>query len=338
MLFVPRNVTGTPCREVSTPVYLQQWFTDIAAGGDQIRKTVVTEDGKLLGSFSLLVERNGLGMKQGYNLPWAHLSGLSIAEGIDEVRRTRIARQLIRQLPTDVSLFLTLANESDFELFLSEGFQPAMEENYFISPDRLPALHASFSKMTKRHIKQAQRDLVVSTTTPDSFIETYAVNLARRRRKPYAPLDVAREVLTQGLRREQASIFIAKRRDNGKIDAAIACLRDHARYYYWMTTRRVEVSGEDKSHQGAVKLLLWSAIQDAAARGLIFDFDGAGADLAPRKEGRTRLYSGMGAQDSVRYAVKRETKLERVLGRFRSPIKRAIRKTVGKLMPLRMNH
>jgi hypothetical protein len=46
----------------------------------------------------------------------------------------------------------------------------------------------------------------------------------------------------------------------------------------------------------------------------------------------------MGAQRCVRYAVKRETRLERLLGRFRPLVKLAIRKTVGRLITLRMNH
>jgi hypothetical protein len=337
MLFVPRDVTGTLSQETNVPVYLQDWLTAIAARGGNTRKTVVTENGEPLGSLTISLDRNALGMKQAYNLPWARTCGPSIPEGINEERRADITRRLIRQLPTNVSFFLTLADEFDFRLFLEEGFKPVSEANYVIPPVPFPALHASLSKMTKRHIKQAQRDLVVSTTTPDSFIEIYATDLARRRRKPYAPLDIARDILSEGQRQGQARIFTAKRRDTGEIDAAIACLWDNARYYYWMTTRRLQASGQNKPHQGAVKLLLWSALQDAAARGLTFDFDGTGIDPAPGKNGKVRLYDGMGAQRCVRYAVKRETKLEQVLGHLRLPVKLVIRSTVGKLMTLQMN-
>jgi hypothetical protein len=337
MLILPREITGLPLGDGKTPVYLQYWLTRIAARSGKTRTLTVSEDGKVLGSLTVFLERNGLGMKQGYNLPWARLCGPSVSEGVGEDKRAQITRQLIRQLPKDISFFLTLADEFDFRLFVSEGFQSTSEDNYIISPDRLPALQAAFSSMTKRHIKQGQRDLVVSTATPEAFIDIYAADLVRRRRKSYASLDIARDILAEGLSQGQARIFTAKRRDTGEIDAAIACLWDNSRYYYWMTTRRLQVDGESKPHQGAVKLLLWSAIQDAAARGLTFDFDGAGTDLSPRKEGTTRLYDGMGAQRCVRYAVKRETRLERMLGCVRPPVKLAIRNTVGRLMTLRMN-
>jgi hypothetical protein len=333
MLFVPREVSRPPFRDL--PVYMQEWLTELSAGCNNTQKTVIIENGKPLGSFAFSLRRNGIGMKQGYNLPWARLNGVSISEDVSETRRVEITRQLIRQLPKNVSLFLTLANELDYKLFLSEGFESIAEENYSIAPDRLKSLFDSFSKMTKRHIKQAERDLIVSTTTPEAFIAIYEADLARRGRRPYAPLGIAREILTEGLRRGQARIFTANRRDTREVEATIACLWDDERYYYWMTTRRLPSDDQIKPHPGAIKLLLWSAIQDAATKGLHFDFDGAGTDSS--HAGKTRLYSGLGAQLSVRYAVTRETKLERILGHFRQPVKFLLRMTFGKLKTLKIN-
>ena len=185
MLFVSRDISGIPLNISKSPVYMQRWFTDIAEQNDDTRKIVVTEDGKVTGSLIIVLGRNSLGMKQAYNLPWARVCGPNIPEDICKTKKTEITRQLIRQLPTDVSYFLTLSNEFDYRLFLSEGFQPALEENYTVAPDRSPLLHTSFSKMTRRHIRQAQEHLIVSTTTPQAFIQTYAADLFRRRRKSY---------------------------------------------------------------------------------------------------------------------------------------------------------
>lgn len=336
MLFVPREFYQPSFREAGVPVYMQEWLTEIAARSSQIRETAVIENGKPIGSLMFSVHRNAIGMKQGYDLPWARLSGITISENISQAKRAEVTRQLIRQLPKNVTLFLTLANEFDYNLFLSEGFKSTAGENYLIASDRLNSLYGSFSKMTKRHIKQAKRDLIVSTTTPEGFIDIYKADLARRRRKPYAPLDIACDILKEGLRRGQARIFTASRRDTREIDAAIACLWDDEKYYYWMTTRRLANDDQIKPYPGAVKLLLWSAIQDAAAKGLDFDFDGA-ADLGGTHAGKSRLYQGLGAELCVRYAVKRETRIERILGHLRPPVKFLLRMTVGKLMTLKLN-
>jgi hypothetical protein len=338
MMFVPREIAGRRFVGSPRPVYMQEWFTEIAAQTCNPTIPVVMENGKLLGSLQITIERNGVGMKQGYNLPWARLCGPTISEGINEAKRAQIISELVGQLPGDVSYFLTLANESDYKLFLSRGFQPALEYNYVVTPDRLPALRDAFSKMTKRHIRTAEKQLTVSTTTPDAFVDIYAANLVSRRRKPYAPLAIARDLLKEAAHRGQARIFTANRRDTGEIDAAIACLWDDERYYYWMTTRRGPAAGRSGPYQGAVKLLVWSAIQDAAARGLTFDFDGVGANVSAEGNGISKLCNGMGAQPAIRYRVKRETRLERTLGRFRPPIKLVIRTTIGCFMALKLNH
>lgn len=321
----------------STPVYMQDWFTLISARNQTVKHFCTAEDPEAVGNLTLLVRRNGLGMKQAYNLPWARLGGPLISAPVGSERRTRIVRQLIKQLPADISYFLKLASASDYETFIAEGFQPMLEDNYIISADLARDPDASFSKMTRRHLRQAERELLVSTTSPASFVQLYSEHLARRRRKPYAPLSIAQALLEEGLRRGQCRITTACRRDTGEIDAAIACLWDSETYYYWMTTRRVPVSGEYRPQQGAVKLLLRAAIEDAARRGLTFDFDGAGTTTTDEPGSKARLYTGMGATLAVRYGVYRHTSLERAVQGFRAPIKSAIRNTVGRFMTLQLN-
>ena len=312
---------------------MQSWFNNIAGRSKNTRRVAVFEADRPMGCLTVEIVRNGLGMKQGYNLPWARLSGLVIPERISETQRARIGHQLVRQLPTDVSYFLTLANKSDYELFLSEGFQPTLEDNYMISVARFRML-PQFSKRIRYDIRQAERELAVSTATADAFIKTYELDLVRKKLKPYAPLVIARDILEEGLRRGQARVFTAIKRDTGEIDAALACLWDNDRYYYWMSTRRIATKGESKPNQGAPKLVLWSAIQDAAARGLTFDFDGVGTGLS-NQDGKSALYERLGAEPSVRYRVKRETRLEQILGRLREPVKLVIRKIFGRFIALK---
>jgi hypothetical protein len=169
---------------------------------------------------------------------------------------------------------------------------------------------------------------------PDEFIELYARHLSMRRRKPYADLSIARDILVEAMRRGQARIAAACRTDTGEIEAATACLWDDSNYYYWMTTRRPAVEGQTAPHQGAIKFLLSMAIRDAHARGLTFDFDG----IPSSKERVARLYAGMGATRSIRYRVKRETICERFASVIRRPVKCAVGKTFGRFLALKLNY
>jgi hypothetical protein len=322
MLCAPSGIVGSPFDRRELPIYLQSWIVETAERHNSAQQVTVVENGEIVGSLVISPCKNSLGMRQAYNLPWARLGGPVIAEGIDQSSRERILRQLIAQLPTNVSYFLTIATEYDYNVFLAAGFQPDTEDNYLFPPEQPAVLQSGFSKMTKRHVRKAQEHLTVSTTSPASFIQIYANDLSLRRREPCAALAIPLDILEEAMRRGQARITTACRRDTGEIDAAVACLWDATNYYYWMTTRRVAVEGQSRPHQGAVKLLLWTAVQDAHARGLTFDFDGA----ASGRSGVAKLYKEMGAQKSVRLRVKRETRTERIVGWLR---------TFGKVMTLK---
>src|SRR3981081_4816898 len=108
---------------------MQRRFTEIGEQNDDTRKIVVTEDGKVAGSLIIVLGRNSLGMKQAYNLPWARVCGPNIPEDTCKTRKTEITRQLIKQLPTDVSYFLTLSNEFAYRLFLSGACDEALRTN-----------------------------------------------------------------------------------------------------------------------------------------------------------------------------------------------------------------
>jgi hypothetical protein len=338
MLAVSHDIAQPAVKEPDCPVYMQDWFIEIAGADARFTRRLVALDGaEEVGSLVYALHRNGIGMKQSYNLPWARLCGPRISMRLSEARRAEIAHKLIKQLPTNASYFLTLSSNSDYRLFLQHGFLPALVENYIIRPDAPSVLFASFSGMTKRHIKQAERRLKVSTTTPDIFIREYEANLRLRRRKPYAPLPIASELLSKAIQRGQARILTAERED-GEIEAAIACLWDNTICYYWLTTRRLASDGKGKIHQGAVKLLIWRALQDAAAKGLIFDFDGIPSDYSQKVQRASLICQGMGAQRSLRYGLVRKTRLERLAGPFRKPLKGLILKTLGSFVTLKMNY
>jgi hypothetical protein len=333
-----KNFSGLATDSAGIPVYMQSWFTKIITDKIRIHRVTVVEGDEVVGAMTLSLCRNVIGLRQCYNLPWARIGGPLIAKDVGPTRRAEITHKLLDQLPTNASYFLTLSNEHDFKTFLAAGFKAELEVNFKVPLDRATTWEGRVSTMTKRHLRKARAELIVSTLGPDDFIKLYDTHLSMRRRKPYAELSVARDILVEATRRGQASIMTACRRGTGEVDAAVACLWDEDSYYYWMTTRRPTVDGQAKPHQGAVKLLLYKAITDAHAKGLTFDFDGVPSGFGDKSSKVTRLYAGMGAERSVRYRVKRETSLERLASLVRSPIKLALINTIGRFVTLSFNY
>jgi hypothetical protein len=313
------------------PVYMQDWFTGLIAARSDVIRATVAKNNMAVGVFIVSPYQNSLGMKQAYNLPWARVGGPVIDENADPVLRPQIVKDLIDQLPSNRSYFLTLSDESDFNAFLAAGFEGELEENFVIPVEQATTWERGLSNMARRHLRRAKEELTVSTLDPAEFVRHYGEHLSMRRRKPYADLSIARDLLLEATRRGQARVMAARRRDSVEIDAAVACLWDNSRYYYWMTTRRPPVSGRRAPHQGAVKLLLYTAIKHAHGKGLTIDFDGVPSSRIGQ------LYAGMGGTKSVRYKVKRETICERFARLVRSPVKSALRGTIGRLIALKLN-
>jgi Acetyltransferase (GNAT) domain len=331
MLFRPQRLITPATDSEGMPVYMQDWFTGLIAQRSDVIRATVVRNNMAVGVYIVSPYQNPLGMKQAYNLPWARLGGPVIDENVDPARRSQIVKDLIDQLPNNRSYFLTLSNESDFNAFLAAGFEGELEENFVIPVEQATTWERGLSNMARRHLRRAREDLNVSTLDPAEFIRHYGEHLSLRRRKPYSELSIARDLLLEATRRGQARAIAARRPDSVEIEAAVACLWDSSRYFYWMTTRRPPVSGRKAPHQGAVKFLMYTAIKHAHAKGLTFDFDGA---PSPRL---AQLYAAMGGTKSVRYKVTRETACERLASLIRSPVKSALRRTIGRLIALKLN-
>ena len=331
MLFIARNSVRYETDSERIPVYMQDWFIELAAGKAGAVRVTVADNNRPVASFVFSPYQNPLGMKQAYNLPWARVSGPIIDEAFDPRRRTQIVRDLVDQLPADRSYFLTLSNEQDFNAFLAAGFSGETEENFEIPFERALTWERQLSAIARRHVRRAKEDLDLSTLDPAEFIRIYGAHLAIRRRKPYSELSIAHDILVEAIRRGQARVTAARRRNTGEIDAAVACLWDDDKYYYWMTTRRPPVIGHPAPHQGAVKLLLHAAIKHAHQKGRTFDFDGVTSTSI------AQLYAGMGGIRSFRYKVRRVTTCEQVAGLFRPGVQSVLRSTLGRLVPLKLN-
>jgi hypothetical protein len=75
-------------------------------------------------------------------------------------------------------------------------------------------------------------------------------------------------------------------------DAAIACVWDDSRLYYWMSSRRRESLSNtaEKPHGDAIKLLVTTAIAHAHSLGRIFDVDGVPIVNGRPDQGKNDLY------------------------------------------------
>jgi lipid II:glycine glycyltransferase (peptidoglycan interpeptide bridge formation enzyme) len=207
-----------------------------------------------------------------------------------------------------MSLFKTICHGgvTDVIAFQEEGFRTSVQFTHEIPIQPIEETWKKMRDKTRNCIRRAQEIIKVKDIDdPKQFLLFYEDSLRARGSKNRINARIAVRLIAESLNRQRGRILGATDK-SGKLVAAIFCVWDQKSYFYIMSMR------EESADKGAISLLIWEAIQDAANRSLTFDFTGLST------KGSARFYGGFGGPASPRYIVIRATHLFRILYEFRT--------------------
>jgi hypothetical protein len=218
------------------------------------------------------------------------------------LRRIGIIRDLVRQLP-DIASFRQRMHRGvdDIVAFQMEGFESSVQFTYELKPAPAEALWRQMRDKTRNVVRKAENAYSIGhTTDAEEFVWLYKQNVLAMGWDETVDLDIAKRLLIGTISRGCGEVLTA-RNDDGVAKAAIFCVWDQSVCYYLLSTRTPD------SGNGAIALLLWAAIQKAAARKLVFDFYGLGY------HGAVMFYTGFGAEIRPRYVVSKSVSALRIM-------------------------
>jgi hypothetical protein len=228
------------------------------------------------------------------------------------LKHDRILRELLRQLPRYTGFHQKLHRDTiDTLAFQDGGKRTTVQFTYEIDPAPASFIWAGMRDKTRNVIRRAQEHYsVADLRDAGEFAAVYQRNLDARGLTNYYRriAEVAAAAVSHG-----AGRILAAHDAAGEIAAAILYVWDSRTAYYLLTTRNSAAANS------AVSLLVWTAIQDCAQRGLVFDFDGVGT------AGSRVFYTGFGGRVAPRYIVSRFTLMHRVAGRLTNPFRPRVR-------------
>lgn len=297
-------------------IFHEHWWLDIATGGGyEIVK--ISRSGTTVGWLPYF-PRSKFGIKYSVNPSTMHFIGPAIDAGDGSLetrflRKLEITRALIASLPpASVYRYKCHRAVTDVVAFQAEHFSTSVQFTYEIQPHPPDMLWDGLRHKKRSKIRRA-KELLTVTEIGDSelFWSFYESNLKRRGiRNVHYDKATTCHLVDACLMRGCGRIYAAKDK-LGSLTAAVFCIWDRTSCYYFMTTRRTD------AHGGAISLLVWEAMQEAAQRGLIFDFDGLthpesilfftefGGTLSPRYVvTRKSLIGGIGLGVSERFRGK----------------------------------
>src|SRR5450432_17449 len=313
----------TPLHEMSNvtdnalvpTIFHEPWWLDIATSG-QWAEVECIHNGFAVGRMPYLC-RNRLWFKTSDMPMLSHFLGPAVNPGRGSpntrlLRRIAITRDLIRQLPKIASFNQRMhRGVGDVIAFQLEGFQPSVQFTYELKSAPPDVLWRQMRDKTRNVARRAEEIYVVDDRLDaDEFVALYGQNLLAWGRVGNIDLNIAKQLLIDSCLRGCGQALTARNKD-GIAKAAIFCVWDRSVCYYLLSTRTPD------SGNGAITLLLWSAIQKSAARNLVFDFYGLGSP------GAVIFYTGFGAEIRPRYIVTKASQSFRLLGEARRLFRRS---------------
>jgi hypothetical protein len=294
-----KRAKASPPKPPVATIFHEPWW--LAAASDGAYEEVVhTADNVVVGRLPYLLQRK-IGWQTALVMPtMTHVLGPSLAldlpgsEHSRSLRRFTISAALIAQLPEAGHIWFALHRRATETLaFEAAGFSTAVRFTVEIQPDQPDILWRQMRDKTRNVIRRARENLTPrAIDDPSLFFEFYRENLRRRGIRNHYDLRLRSNIVTACLERCRGRILFAIDA-MGTAQAAIFTAWDDEAEYYLMSTRAPD------SGNGAISLLIWTAIQDAAARGRIFDLDGV--------DSRTNhmLLTGFGGAIRPRFLVSR---------------------------------
>lgn len=214
-------------------------------------------------------------------------------------RRMSLVRELIDQMPQFDECKMVLNSLPDGLAFQSRGFVVRVQYSFRIRPVRDPE-HAwmAMNYRVRQNIRRAEEKFDIGVLEDvQNFVKFYDANLKARGRSDTLPLANFPKLFHAATRRGAAELLCARWPD-GSPAAMIFTVWDASAAYYLLSTR-----ARHSEDNGSICLLLWTAIQRASRRGLVFDFDGVSND------GTAKFYSQFGGYLHTRLIAYRASPL-----------------------------
>ncbi len=309
---VPRRLAF----DVMAPtVFHQRWWLDATTGGDYA-EAEVAQGGRRVGWFPYAVAHVFAGHRVCAMPVLTHFLGPAIDDGPGAacnrvLRRAQITRELLAQVPQTSGFWQVMHRGTNDTLVYQElGYEAAVQFTFEVAAAPAEVLWRNMRDKTRNVIRRAEEQHGVSSLDAASFAAGYTGNLRRAGSPSRYSSALIERVCQAAISRGQGRILAAEDND-GEVAAAIFYVWDTQAAYYLLSSRRAD------SGNGAVSLLLWHAMKDIAARGLVFDFEGVVT------AGSALFFTGFGGVIVPRYVVSRFTFGHRLAGRLSNPLRKS---------------
>lgn len=282
------------------PIFMERWWLDAVAGTEW--NAVTVERGGRLEGWLPFARSKAMGMTKCGLPPLSRLLFPVVAvaarkrESADRAR-FQIEHELIGALPkAQFYQFVLPPDDTNTLAWQAHGFTARVQHTFVIDPGLdEKTLWGAMRDKTRNLVRRAQESLKVETIDAARFLASYiaaydeTLDIEHRER--------VRRLSEAAIGHGQGRAISAIDAD-GREHAAVLFIWDAKDCYFYLATRDA-----GQADPGAMSLLVWHGILDAAARGLRFDFDGV------TSRNRLRFMQPFGGRIASRVTLERSSLL-----------------------------
>jgi hypothetical protein len=286
-------------QHVGRSIFQQSWWLDCVTRG-QCNEVTVKNGGRTVGWLPyVLKQRWGFVVS---DMPLlTHTLGPIIDAGVGRpntqlLNRFTITTELLRQLPKLAHFRQVLApGISEAMAYQSHGCHVKCQFTFIADCCDIDAAWALMRDKTRNLIRRSQEANLVSTgAEPEEFLRFYDANCRARGWINRYGTPITKQLLSLCMARDQGKIILLRDQKCGALRAGVFVAWDGTHMYFLMSTRAIGMADA-----GAVRLLVWSAMNEACRRGVKFDLDGISS------KGTFRFLSGFGGEVARRFTVEK---------------------------------
>jgi hypothetical protein len=298
-----RSPAATLSSDLVPTIFHEPWWMSIVSDGRN-REVVATRGGKLIGRLPFIASRKWRCMTSIGMPRLSHVLGPALAPDagltstLHPKRHIALIHELVAQMPAASHISFRLhgafSNTLAFDML---GFTNSADYTVIIEPDAVATMWRNMRDKTRNVIRRAQDQLIVRDTVgATEFQNFYELNLRDRGVRNLHNPAASEQIIQECLRRGVGKIWVATSAD-GAFQAAIVTVWDRRAAYYFLSTRRAG------SANGAISLLIWTAMQHSASKRLKFDMDGLHVGAGAIKN--LYLLTGFGGLIKPRFVVRK---------------------------------
>ncbi|MCB9322674.1 MAG: GNAT family N-acetyltransferase [Lewinellaceae bacterium] len=283
------------CEQVNLPLQMQPWWLDAVCGPANWELCLsFDKEGEIAGILPYYF-KSSFGMKRitmppltDYMGPWMRFPEEDKLKRVSRYNiETSILSDLVAQLPRTALFYQTYFPSLKNSLpFMWEGYKATPYFTYRIHrPVNQEQVFQDFKYSVRTEIRKATQQVKVEKAgSLDDFYKINQSSFERKGVKPSFDFELLKRLDATLTKKEARHIYLAKDNDSGAVHAGLYLVMDHSTAYILLT-------GIDPvlKKSGALYLLYWQAIQDAAEWNLNVDFCGS---ILPGIESSLRSFGG----------------------------------------------